>query len=74
MRPARIREVRGRLTRAPVMVRAGLFAELDLMHGAEIYGTIGGIDGIQSSAPRRSNGSIEVSYISIPAISRTFAS
>jgi hypothetical protein len=32
------------LTRAPVMARAGLFAELDLMHGAEIYGTIGGID------------------------------
>jgi hypothetical protein len=44
MRPARIREVRGRLTRAPVMVRAGLCAELDLMHGAEIYGTVGGID------------------------------
>jgi hypothetical protein len=44
MRPARIREVGGRLTRAPVMVRAALFAELDLMHATEIYGTIGGID------------------------------
>ena len=44
MRPARIREVGGRLTRAPVMVRAAPFAELDLMHATEIYGTIGGID------------------------------